>query len=144
MQHHVDQRGWLSECFRNDEIPSEIHPVMAYISTTLPGITRGPHEHLEQTDYFCFLGPGNFKIVLWDNRSYSPTFNVRQVILAGADNPKIIIVPPGVVHGYTNVGNTAGQVLNFPNRLYAGPGRTQEVDEVRHEATKSSPFRMDE
>lgn len=141
---HVDERGWLVECFRYDEVPSEIRPAMGYVSITLPGITRGPHEHLEQTDYFCFLGPGNFKLVLWDNRDPSPTFKCRQVIFAGEDNPKTVIVPPGVVHGYKNIGTTKGQVLNFPNRLYAGLGRTQKVDEVRHEANASSPFRMDD
>ncbi|MDD5452630.1 MAG: dTDP-4-dehydrorhamnose 3,5-epimerase family protein [Desulfovibrionales bacterium] len=144
IKRHADERGWLVECFRHDEVPSEIQPAMAYVSITLPGVARGPHEHIEQTDYFCFLGPGNFKVVLWDNRKESPTVNVRQVILAGEDNPKIVIVPPGVVHGYKNIGNIDGQVLNFPNRLYAGPGRTQKVDEIRHEASALSPFKMDE
>ncbi len=144
MKKHVDERGWLAECFRCDETPSEVHPAMAYVSITLPGIARGPHEHVNQTDYFCFLGPGHFKVVLWDNRSDSPTFNIRQVVFTGEDNPKIVIVPPGVVHGYKNIGTTEGQVLNFPNRLFAGPGRTQKVDEIRHEAKAPSPFRMDE
>lgn len=141
---HVDERGWLVECFRHDEVPSEICPAMAYVSITLPGVVRGPHEHVEQTDYFCLLGPSNFRVVLWDNRKDSPTVNVKQVVFAGEDSPKIIIVPPGVVHGYKNIGNTNGQVLNFPNRLYAGPGRTHKVDEIRHEASDSSPFKMGE
>lgn len=144
IQKHADERGWLAECFRHDEISSEVYPAMAYLSITRPGITRGPHEHSEQTDYFCFFGPGNFKLVLWDNRDDSPTFNVRQVIFAGEDSPKLVIVPPGVVHGYRNIGSTEGQVLNFPNRLYAGPGRTGKVDEIRHEARASSLFKMDE
>jgi dTDP-4-dehydrorhamnose 3,5-epimerase len=140
---HVDERGWLVECFRHDEVPPEIRPAMAYVSITRPGTTRGPHEHVEQTDYFCFLGPGDFKVVLWDNREESPTVNVKQIIFAGEDNPKTVIVPPGVVHGYKNIGNADGQVLNFPNRLYAGTGRTQKVDEIRHEASTLSPFKMD-
>ncbi|MDD5153208.1 MAG: dTDP-4-dehydrorhamnose 3,5-epimerase family protein [Desulfovibrionales bacterium] len=144
IKRHADERGWLVECFRHDEVLSEIHPAMAYVSITLPGVARGPHEHVEQTDYFCFLGPGDFKVVLWDNRKESPTVNVKQIIFAGEDNPKIVIVPPGVVHGYKNIGNADGQVLNFPNRLYAGPGRTQKVDEIRHEASALSPFKMDE
>ncbi|MDO9462883.1 MAG: dTDP-4-dehydrorhamnose 3,5-epimerase family protein, partial [Deltaproteobacteria bacterium] len=94
IKNHVDERGWLVECFRHDEVSSEIRPAMAYVSITLPGVARGPHEHVGQTDYFCFLGPGDFKVVLWDNREESPTVNVKQIIFAGEDNPKIVIVPP--------------------------------------------------
>lgn len=65
---YKDQRGWLSELFRHDDLPQEFHPVMAYISMTEPGIARGPHEHYEQADCFCFIGPSNFKVYLWDAR----------------------------------------------------------------------------
>jgi len=35
---------------------------MSHISYTKPcGIARGPHEHNEQTDIFCFLGTGKFR-----------------------------------------------------------------------------------
>ncbi len=32
-----DQRGWLAELYREDELPAERHPVMAYVSETRPG-----------------------------------------------------------------------------------------------------------
>lgn len=144
MKKHLDERGWLAECFRQDDIPMELFPSMAYVSVTQPGIIRGPHEHVEQTDYFCFIGPSNFKVILWDNRRDSPTFNFRQVIFAGDDRPKIVIVPPGIVHAYQNIGNVGGQVLNFPNRLYGGTNRAHEVDEIRHESNAVSPFKVEE
>jgi len=140
----VDERGWLAELFRCDEIGEEIYPVMSYISITLPGVTRGPHEHLEQTDYFCFIGPSNFKLVLWDNRSNSSTYMHKQVLFVGEDNPKAVIIPPRVVHAYKNIGNKPGVVLNFPNKLYAGWGRKEKVDEVRYEDDPNSIFRVDE
>ena len=43
-----DSRGWLSELFRVDELASEFFPAMAYISSTRPGVARGPHEHVDQ------------------------------------------------------------------------------------------------
>ena len=70
----VDERGWLAEIFRHDEIEAEFYPAMAYISLTEPNVQRGPHEHIDQADLFCFLGPGKFKLRLWDNRTDSPTF----------------------------------------------------------------------
>ena len=72
----TDERGFLVETFRMDNLPDNLQLVMSYVSYTKPGIARGPHEHLEQTDIFCFIGPGNFKIKLWDNREESKTLDV--------------------------------------------------------------------
>ena len=140
---YLDERGWLAELYRSDELAPELMPTMAYISMTQPGVARGPHEHVDQTDYFCFIGPSNFKVYLWDSRTDSPTFGVRQTIYAGADSPAMVIVPPGVVHAYRNVGGENGLVFNGPNRLYAGERKTLPVDEIRHEETAGSPYLLD-
>lgn len=133
-----DQRGWLAELFRIDEL-GEYKPAMAYLSLTYPNVTRGPHEHAEQTDYFCFLG--RFTLYLWDNRNGSPTYGKKKVI-KNADR-LIVTVPPGVVHAYRNSGDAEGIVLNFPDRLYAGRGKKEKVDEVRYENDPRSPFRIE-
>jgi dTDP-4-dehydrorhamnose 3,5-epimerase len=139
----IDERGWLAELFREDEIDRELMPTMAYISMTQPGIARGPHEHVEQTDWFCFMGPSNFKVYLWDTRKDSPSCGIRQVLFAGLDSPRMVIVPPGVVHAYRNIGTENGIVFNAPNRLYGGDGRKSPVDEIRHEDITGSPFQLD-
>jgi dTDP-4-dehydrorhamnose 3,5-epimerase len=138
----TDQRGWLMEVYREDEIPSEILPVMAYISQTHPGVTRGPHEHVYQTDYFVFIGPGDFELYLWDARRDSPTQGHKQVLLCGQSNPCSVVVPPGVIHGYKNVSPVPGWVFNAPNRLYAGHGKREPVDEIRHEENAESQYRV--
>jgi dTDP-4-dehydrorhamnose 3,5-epimerase len=138
-----DARGWLCELFRHDELVAEFHPVMAYISETAPGVARGPHEHVDQADCFCFLGPSNFKVYLWDNRRGSPTYRARQTDVVGADKPMLLVIPAGVVHAYQNVGGVPGLVFNCPNRLYKGPGKKEPVDEVRHEDDLTSPFQLD-
>ena len=140
---YIDERGWLAELFRCDEVPAEVMPVMCYVSMTQPGVARGPHEHVDQTDYFCFIGPANFKVYLWDQRRNSPTFGVKQLLFAGVDSPAVVIVPPGVVHAYKNVGIENGIVFNAPNRLYAGEGKKCPVDEIRHEEEEGSPFILD-
>jgi len=139
-----DKRGWLSELFRHDELAAEFYPVMSYISSTNPGVTRGPHEHVDQADLFCFLGPSNFKLRMWDNRSDSPTYRNVMTLIAGADNPQAVIVPKGVVHAYQNVGETDGIVINCPNRLYMGDRRQEEIDEIRHEDDPKTIFRIDD
>jgi len=141
---YEDGRGWLVEIFRQDETPVEFLPVMGYVSMTGPGVARGPHEHEDQADNFCFLGPSTFRIYLWDNRRASRSFGTKQVIIAGVGEPKAITVPKGVVHAYKNIGDTSGMVVNCPNRLFAGRGKTEPVDEIRHEDDPSTPFRLDE
>lgn len=140
----VDERGWLAELFRHDELAPEFHPAMTYISATEPHTTRGPHEHTDQTDLFCFLGPSNFKLRMWDNRADSETYRRVMTLFVGADNPKTIIIPPGVVHAYRNTGHTSGVVINCPNRLFMGEGKREPVDEIRHEDDPATEFRMDD
>ena len=114
LSRHSDDRGWLAELFRSDETPHEMLPVMGYVSSTEPGVVRDPHEHREQSD-----------------------------LEAGAEQPKSMIIPPGVVHAYRNIGTTAGWVFNLSNRLYAGEGRKEEVDEIRHENDPNTMFKLD-
>ncbi|MCA1850166.1 MAG: dTDP-4-dehydrorhamnose 3,5-epimerase family protein [Acidobacteria bacterium] len=144
LKKHLDERGWLAELFRHDEVAEEFHPRMAYVSQSGPGVQRGPHEHEDQADFFCFIGPSNFKMRLWDNRPGSETYRNVMTLFVGADSPKSVLVPRGVVHAYRNVGHSVGVVINFPNRLFMGEGRKEEVDEIRHEDDPDTIFRMDD
>jgi dTDP-4-dehydrorhamnose 3,5-epimerase len=116
---------------------------MSYISMTRPGVQRGPHAHREQTDLFAFFS-STFKLMLWDYRAGSPTYMNRKVLFLGEEDPKCVIVPPGVVHAYKNVGPVEGLVLNAPNRLYAGRGRKGAVDEIRYEDDPDTVFKVED
>jgi len=140
----ADSRGWLAELFRHDELDPSFYPVMAYTSSTNPGVTRGPHEHVGQADFFCFIGPSNFKLRLWDNRPGSETFNHVTTVVVGEKNPKSVLIPPGVVHAYQNVGEVDGIVINCPNQLYMGEGKKKEIDEIRHEDDPATIYRMED
>jgi dTDP-4-dehydrorhamnose 3,5-epimerase len=143
LSRYADQRGWLVEVYRDDELASDNHPQMGYISMTLPGVARGPHEHVDQSDYFAFIGPGSFKLYLWDMRRDSPSCGCKLAVVVGEANMQGVIIPPGVVHAYKNVGEQPGWVVNLPNRLYKGQGRREAVDEIRHEELADSPFVLD-
>lgn len=137
---HADERGWLTEIYRQDE--TEYRPAMFYVSETKPGIARGPHEHKEQTDCFIFLGPGSFKFYLWDNREDSSTFKENLEIEVGENKPTFVLVPPGVVHGYKCISECPGRVINLPDKLFKGEGKSQEIDEVRWENDENSVFKI--
>jgi dTDP-4-dehydrorhamnose 3,5-epimerase len=143
LRRYVDERGWLIELFRQDELDPRYFPVMSYVSMTHPGVVRGPHEHVDQADCFAFIGPSTFRVYLWDSRKDSPTFMVRQRLEVGEGAPAALIIPAGVVHAYKNIGGVAGWVINLPNRLYAGRGKKEKVDEIRHEADPNSIFQLD-
>ena len=136
---HRDDRGSLIEVFRSDEVSEKFMPVMGYVSITKPGTIRGPHEHKEQADVFCFIGPSTFRLVMWDNRAKSPTFNNKMTLDIGENQPARVIVPKGVVHGYRNIGSKDGTVFNFPNRLYI----KGDEDEIRHEADPDNIYLKD-
>ncbi len=139
LKRNEDARGWLIELFRDDELPEDFRPTMSYLSVTHAGVARGPHEHEGQTDGFAFID-GQYELYLWDNRGDAS--RERLVTKVGSDNPVLVIVPPGVVHAYKNVGDRDAFVLNFPNQLYAGWGKKETVDEIRHESDPSSPFQL--
>ncbi|HPO05646.1 MAG TPA: dTDP-4-dehydrorhamnose 3,5-epimerase family protein, partial [Candidatus Gracilibacteria bacterium] len=90
---YTDERGFLCELYRQDE--DQYQPKMAYFSLTHPGIVRGPHEHKKQSDYFVFIGPGNFELQLWDNRPSSSTYQEHQVLEVGQNQPCSVLIPPG-------------------------------------------------
>lgn len=137
---YTDDRGYLTEIFRSDE--DNYLPVMAYASMTNPGVVRGPHEHVNQSDGFAFFGPGNFRLYLFDRREDSETNGEKIEIEVGEDNPSFVIVPPGVVHGYKCTSDKAALSINLPNKLYKGNNKEEEIDEIRWEDDKNSPYQI--
>lgn len=137
---NTDGRGWLTEIFRADEL--EFSPAMSYVSLTNPGVVRGPHEHAAQSDCFVFLGPGSFRLYLWDRREASASKDEALEIEVGENNPSLVIVPPGVVHGYKCISKTPALSINLPNKLYKGQGKKEEIDEIRWEKDPDSPYKI--
>jgi dTDP-4-dehydrorhamnose 3,5-epimerase len=140
LESHEDNRGNLTEIYRSDEDP--IMAAMSYISYTKSSQIRGPHEHAKQTDFFVFIGPGDFELYLWDNRKNSETFENKIKIIAGEKNKVKVIVPPGVVHGYKSISKAGSVCINLPDRLYAGKLKKEKVDEIRHENEDDSKFKI--
>ena len=137
---NTDERGWLAEIFRRDEL--DFDSVMSYVSLTNPGVIRGPHEHVTQSDCFVFLGPGDFRLYLWDRRENSPTKGEAMEIEVGEKSPNLVIVPPGVFHGYKCISEIPALSINLPDKLYKGIEKKQEADEIRWENKADSPYQI--
>ena len=135
-----DPRGSLHELFRVDEIPAGFQPLMACSSWSHAGVTRGPHQHVGQDDYFTFAGPSDFQVYLWDDRPGAAGASRGWIVRTGEQAPARIHVPRGVVHAYRNVGKTPGLVVTVTSLLFKGQGRRDPVDEIRHELNPDSPY----
>jgi dTDP-4-dehydrorhamnose 3,5-epimerase len=139
-----DPRGSLHELFRMDEMPAGFKPAMACSSWSHPGVTRGPHQHVGQDDYFTFAGPSDFRVYLWDDRPGASGAARGWFIDTGEKAPARIHIPRGVIHAYRNIGNSSGLVVTVTNLLFKGEGRRDPVDEIRHELDPHSPYRPPE
>jgi dTDP-4-dehydrorhamnose 3,5-epimerase len=137
-----DSRGSLHELFRVDEVPNGFKPLMACSSWSHAGVARGPHQHVEQDDYFTFAGPSNFRVFLWDDRPGASGPAKGWVINTGEQAPTRIHVPRGVVHAYQNTGSAPGLVVTVTSLLFKGEGRRDPVDEIRHELNPQSPYQI--
>ena len=138
-----DERGWVFECFRQDELTEDIYPVMATASVTRPNILRGPHEHRQMTENVTFTGKVPYKLYFWDNRMESLTYIQDTTLLIPEGKVINLVIPAGVVFAYKNIGKKDGLAINCPNKLFKGKGYRDEEDTIRHENNPNSPYKID-
>ena len=123
---HKDERGQLFEILRSDEEIFESFG-QTYITVCNPGWIKGWHYHRHQTDFFCVVR-GKAKIVLVDWRENSPTYKRVQEYLLSDEEPYLLRIPNGVLHGFQCLGETPCWILNHPTRVY----NSQQPDEYRY------------
>ncbi|MFQ6019943.1 MAG: dTDP-4-dehydrorhamnose 3,5-epimerase family protein [Dehalococcoidia bacterium] len=113
---HADERGYLIELLRSDD-PFFTKFAQSYVSMNYPNVIRAWHWHTVQTDYFVVV-KGMIKVALYDAREGSPTRGEVNEFYQGENNDIILMIPPGVMHGYKTVGTEPSLLVNFPSELY--------------------------
>jgi dTDP-4-dehydrorhamnose 3,5-epimerase len=111
-----DDRGRLFEVLRRDD-PLFRGFGQAYVTTTLPGVVKAWHRHQRQTDFFCCVA-GMIKLVLVDDRPGSPSHGRVEALWLGVHKPRLVVVPPGVWHGWTCTSVEEAMVLNLATEPY--------------------------
>jgi len=111
-----DERGRLMEIMRRD------WPVFkkfgqVYMTTNYPGVVKAWHYHTKQTDNVACV-KGMIKLALFDNREGSPTKGEVNEFIIGEHNPKLIVIPPGVYHGWKCISENESIVVNCPDELF--------------------------
>ncbi|HID71614.1 MAG TPA: hypothetical protein EYP29_02580 [Thermoplasmata archaeon] len=98
-----DDRGYLIEIarlFPDPEPHGVIHKFgQVYLVESRRGVIRAFHKHEKVWDFF-FICQGAAKFIFKDDRPESPTYRKEVVLIASSRNPKLIVVPPGVWHGW--------------------------------------------
>ena len=97
-----DDRGFLYEVVHdNDHFVPHIGQVYV-VGDPARGATRAFHKHAELHDWFCLVS-GSAKFAFVDDRPDSPTHGQGDVLVISARRPTLIVVPPGVFHGWMSL-----------------------------------------
>ena len=103
----VDDRGFLIEIARivgDGEAHSVVHRFgqVYLVGDPTRGTIRAYHKHAELWDWF-FIASGSAKFVLQDDRADSPTKGEVATFVIGQRNPHLLVIPPGVYHGWMSL-----------------------------------------
>jgi dTDP-4-dehydrorhamnose 3,5-epimerase len=113
---NCDERGNLFEILRSDD-DLYLKFGQAYVTTSYPGVVKAWHMHKHQSDHMSVI-TGRVKFVLYDARENSPTYGEINELFFGDQNRMLVQIPPGIYHGFKNIGVDECHVLNLPTEVY--------------------------
>jgi len=115
---HVPRdHGIITEMFRSEWDPTGLPVVHIYQSRLFPGAIGAWSCHAKTVDRL-FVNQGNLKVVLFDGREESRTYQRVVELYVGDARPAFVILPAGVWHGLQNLGATDALVINYPTNAY--------------------------
>lgn len=97
-----NDRGRLMEIQRADD-PNFPGFGQAYITSTYPGVVKAWYRHHRQIDQIAVIC-GLLQLVIYDAREKSNTAGLISEIYLGELAPKLVLIPPGIWHGFRAIG----------------------------------------
>lgn len=115
----VDGRGDVTELWSKPWVRDEdlVIPLHCYQSATDFGVTKCWHLHAIHTDQFT-VTRGKLQVVLVDIRKESKTFGHVNSIFMGIQKPRLLKIPPGIMHGWKALSRPEVLVVNFQSHIY--------------------------
>ena len=114
---HPDERGELTEIYNSawkfDDAPLKY----VYQFTIRPGIAKGWVIHNEQDDR-VFVSHGAVKIVLYDARPTSATYQMVNEFFVTERNRALVTWPNNIYHALHNIGQTDAVLISMPTLPY--------------------------
>ncbi|MGA9379879.1 MAG: dTDP-4-dehydrorhamnose 3,5-epimerase family protein [Phormidium sp.] len=105
-----DERGKVMHMMRCDAPHFEQFGEI-YFSVVYPNVIKGWHLHKEMTLNYAVVS-GMIKLVLYDDRTNSPTKGELQELFLGESNYSLVRIPPGIWNGFKGIGVTPAIVAN--------------------------------
>lgn len=102
-----DERGWLAEILRRENISAEKGFGQILFTVAKPGVTKGNHYHTRKQEWFSVIR-GKGKLILKDNST-----GKNQEIIMGEENMVTVKIPQNVTHTIQNVGNNMLYLLIY-------------------------------
>ncbi|MDP2807329.1 MAG: WxcM-like domain-containing protein [bacterium] len=104
----TDQRGWLAEILRRENLHTGREAFgQFFVTTAHPGITKGHHYHLRKHEWFCVI-KGRALLVLEDIDTKQ-----RTEIPMGEDNMVTVELPLKSAHAIKNTGEDMMYLLAY-------------------------------
>ena len=115
---HLDGRGDVIELWSEPWLTDGIlRPSHVYQSATDVGVVKAWHLHEVHTDQFTCTR-GKLQVVIVDTRAESPTFGHVNSFVLGVQRPRLIQIPPGLLHGWKALVPPEAIVVNFQTHVY--------------------------
>lgn len=112
----LDDRGFFGEILKfGEETFLEIKQTS--YTETYPGVIKAFHWHRRQIDIW-FVAGGMAQVVLHDLRWDAPTFRQTDVYYMGESNRMLLLIPPGVAHGYRVLGQKPVKLFYHTSHAY--------------------------
>jgi dTDP-4-dehydrorhamnose 3,5-epimerase len=100
------------------EWPELVQPIVqVHMTTTLAGRKRAWGLHQRSTDRL-FVVKGLISLVVYDGRLDSPTLGLVNEFKISERNPGLVVIPPNLFHGWSNIGIDEALILNMPSVQY--------------------------
>jgi dTDP-4-dehydrorhamnose 3,5-epimerase len=116
---HLDGRGDVTELWSRPWIESDglLDVYHVYQSATDYNVVKCWHLHNLHTDQFT-VTRGKLQVTLVDIRVDSPTFGHVNTIFLGSLKPRLIKIPPMVLHGWKALSEPEVIVVNLQSHVY--------------------------
>jgi dTDP-4-dehydrorhamnose 3,5-epimerase len=99
-----DNRGTVKRFLRADDMENEFRE--CYLTTIYKNIIKGWHSYKSKTLYYC--APfGMVKLVLYDSRKDSDTYQDIQEIYLGDFNYCRVTIPPGIMNAFQGISDVS-------------------------------------
>lgn len=121
----MDDRGYLMEILRSVDPHFTKFGQVYMVGDMTRGTIRAFHKHEVLWDWF-FISHGSAKFAFRDDRKESATYGNMETVITGSRNPSLIVVPPGVYHGWMSLEDDT-QMISIASEVY----NREKPDEVR-------------